>query len=117
MKIYIKVICGFRKDQQFTVDGDEAHKAYYLFLHPAERGVFNNGIALIGSSIQAIRPDYNATMGWNDDHMIDADDMNDMREKGVDREVRDLMYLAKNVAQSPVLSNMNLPLSEVKLLA
>ena len=40
----IKIITGFRKDQYYTIDAEEAHKAYYLFLNPEERGVFNNGV-------------------------------------------------------------------------
>ena len=117
MTLFIKIITGYRQDQQYSISADEAHKAYYLFLNPSERGVFNNGLALIGSSIQAIEPDYNATMGWNSDHKIDSDDWNDMRKKGVDRELRDTMYFAKSIAQSSDPVKMRLPLSEIKLLS
>lgn len=110
----IKLICGFRKDQSYTIDADEAHKAYYLFLHPEERGVFKNGVAIIGRNIQGIEPDYNATMGWNPDHVRDAYDHNEIRMKGLDIEMRDLLSMAKNAAQNP--ANISLPLSEVKLL-
>ena len=116
-KLYIKIIVGFRADQQYTVDATEAHKAYYLFLNPSERGVFNNGLALIGSAIKSIEPDYNATMGWNADHVIDGDDWNDMKSKSIDRELRDIMYLAKSVAQSGEQDKLAMPLSETKLLS
>ena len=70
----IKIITGFRKDQYYTIDAEEAHKAYYLFLNPEERGVFNNGVAMIGKNVQGIEPDYHATMGWNSTHTLDSDD-------------------------------------------
>lgn len=114
-KLKIKVITGFRQDQQYTIEANEAHKAYYLFLHPDERGVFNNGVALIGQNIKEIQPDYNATMGWNPDHVLDGNDWNDIRSRGVDVELRDVLQLAKNVAQNTP-DKINMPLSEIKLL-
>lgn len=112
----LKLRTGFRKDQCHTIDGDEAHKAYYLFLHPDERGVFSNGVALIGRNIQSIEPDYNATMGWNHEYELNVDDYIDLKNKGVDRKMRDLLALAKNVAQSIAVESINLPLSQIKLL-
>lgn len=111
----IKIITGFRKEQHYTIDADEAHKAYYLFLHPDERGVFKNGVAIIGQNIQGIEPDYNATMGWNADHNLDGDDWHELRQKGIDRELRDLISLASTVAKTQS-EKINLPLSEIKLL-
>lgn len=94
----VKIIVGFRRDQFYTIDADEAHKAYYLFLNPEKRGVFNNGVALIGSHIQSIEPDYNATMGWNPEHQLASDDYNELRAKGVDTKLRDTLYAAKQTA-------------------
>jgi hypothetical protein len=111
----IKLITGFRKDQHYTIDADEAHKAYYLFLNPEKRTVFKNGVALIGSNIHGIEPDYNATMGWNSDHILDGDDYNQMRIKGIDRKLRDTLQLARDIAQFQP-DKINLPLSEIKLL-
>ncbi len=116
MNLKIKLITGFRKDQFYSINADEAHKAYYLFLHPQERGVFSNGVALKGESIQGIEPDYNGTMGWNPDYQLTADDFNDIRSKKVDVELRDVLYLAKNVAQQGQSKTLNMPLSQVKLL-
>jgi len=114
-KFKIKLITGFRKDQHYTINADEAHKAYYLFLNPDQRGVFSNGVALLGSSIQGIEPDYNATMGWNDDHQLDGDDFNQLKQKGIDKEIRDILYLAKDTAIN-FPEKTNIPLSEIKLL-
>lgn len=110
----IKIITGFRKEQCYTIDAEEAHKAYYLFLNPTERGVFNNGVAIIGQDIRGIEPDYNATMGWNPAHQLDTDDFNEIRACGADRELRDLLQLAKEVSQIEDKSKLNLPLSELR---
>lgn len=99
MKYYIKVITGYREDQFVTIPMQEAHKAYYLFRNPEERGVFENGVALIGRNIQEIRPDYNATMGWLPTHELSGDDFLELREKGIDNKMRDLIQMAKDVAQ------------------
>jgi hypothetical protein len=111
----IKIITGFRKDQHLTIDADEAHKAYFLFLNPEQRGVFKNGIALIGADIRGIEPDYNATMGWNPDHTLQSDDWNELRKTGMDRQLRDIIQLASDVAKFQP-EKINLPLSEIKLL-
>ena len=107
----VKIITGFRKDQHYTIEADEAHKAYYLFLNPSERGVFKNGVALIGQNIQGIEPDYNATMGWNADHVLDGDDFNELKSKGVDRQLRDTMFQAKEIAKTGDVNVTNLPMT------
>lgn len=112
-KLKVRIITGFREDQSHTIDAEEAHKAYYLFLHPEERGIFKDGLALVGKDIRAIEPDYHATMGWNPSHNLDGDDYNQIRGCGVDRELRDMLSLAKEVATMVPLREMNLPLSEL----
>lgn len=116
----IKITTGFRQDQFHTISGEEAHKAYYLFLHPMERGVFDNGVAIRGSDIQSIVPDYNSTMGWNSTHILDNDDWNEIRAKNVDRKMRDLLYDAKRVASlenPPINKPLSIALEETKLLS
>lgn len=112
MKYHIKIITGFREDQHITIPMQEAHKAYYLFRNPEQRGVFNNGLAIIGKNIQEIRPDWNATMGWNDTHELIDDDWNDIHQKGVDVKMKDLIEKAKDVGilieQNPNLMKMSL---------
>ena len=112
----IKIITGFREDQFCTIEDEEAHKAYYLFLNPEQRGVFNNGVALIGKNIQGIEPDYNATMGWNPTWKLNSDDWNEIRGREVDRKLRDVLYEAKQVAYLAIKepSLIALPLSEAK---
>ncbi len=118
-KYKIKIITGFRQDQHYTIDANEAHKAYYLFLHPTERGVFKNGVALRGDDIKQIDPDFHATMGWNPTHDLDDDDWNEIRGKNVDRKLREICAKAQEVAKLPNISRdiLDAPLSEnVKLL-
>jgi hypothetical protein len=114
----IKIITGFRQEQYLVIEAEEAHKAYYLFLHPEERGVFSNGLALVGKNIQEIQPAYNETMGWNPSHQLDDDDWNDLRSKGIDSKLRDLLAEAKQIAylaeKNP--SILNKPLLEAKKL-
>ncbi len=112
-KLKVRIITGFREDQAHTIDAEEAHKAYYLFLHPEERGVFSNGLPLVGKNIQTIEPDYHATMGWNPSHALDGNDYNEIRDCGVDKELRDTLSLAKEVAVRLPASKMDAPLSEL----
>ena len=94
----IKIVCGFREDQTYTVESEEAHKAYYLFLNPDRRGIFNNGLGIIGRDIQRIEPDYIATMGWNKNHRLETDDWNEINKLGIERKFRDMLNKAKDVA-------------------
>lgn len=96
--IKIKIITGFRKDQEYTIDADEAHIAYKLFLDPEQRAIFRSGLALTGKDIRAIEPDYHATMGWNQTYQLTSDDWNEIHRMGVDRKIRDCLNEAKTIA-------------------
>lgn len=109
----VKIVVGFRQDQVYTIEADEAHKAYYLFLNPDERGIFKNGVAVRGADIQSIVPDYHASMGWNPSHLLNDDDWNEIKGKGVDLKLRDILILARNIAQFESPEKMSLPLSEL----
>lgn len=113
----IKLITGFRKDQQYSVDAEEAHKAYYLFLNPEKRGVFSNGLALLGVDIRRIEPDWHGTMGWNPTHDMDDNDWVEIRNKGTDKKLNALLEKGKSAAYElatrPEL--LSLPLSQVEL--
>ncbi len=78
--------------------------------------MFKNGVALIGADIRGIEPDYNATMGWNPDHTLQAEDWNELRRTGKDRELRDVIQLASDIAKFQP-DKIGLPLSEIKLLS
>lgn len=112
----IKIITGFRDEQHYIIENEEAHKAYYLFNNPDARTVFNNGVALIGKHIQGIEPAWNESMGWNPTHKLDDDDWNDIRKRGVDVKLRDILSEAKRISylaeKNPQI--LNLPLSEIE---
>ena len=109
----VKIITGFRRDQSYQIDAEEAHKAYSLFLDPEARTVFSNGLAIKGDQIQEIVPDYNGTMGWNPTYQLGDDDWSEIRDKGIDRKLRDVLCLAKDVAMNGSKEDLKLPLSEV----
>lgn len=115
----IKLVSGFRKDQEYTIDAEEAHKAYYLFLNPEQRGVFSTGLAIIGQDIRHIEPDYSAMMGWNQGYIPTPEDFNEIRANGVERKLKEALFQAKGIAnqisQNGETSKLSLPLSEVIL--
>ena len=112
-KLRIKIIVGFREEQHITINANEAHKAYYLFLNPEERGIFDNGVALIGKNIQGIEPDYNSTMGWNITHKLDSNDWNEIRGKGIDEKLRNVLSMAKDAVRLTGNKKLDIPLSEL----
>lgn len=113
-KYKIKIVCGFRKEQEFTIDANEAHKAYFLFNNPEKRGTFDTGLALKGSDIQRIEPDYNATMGWNHTHQLTSDDWIELRSTGVAGKLQSIMSRAKEVARVGTVEDLLLPLIDLK---
>lgn len=93
----VRITTGFSENQQFNIGIEEAHKAYFLFRNPEKRGVFDNGIALIGRDIRTIQPDWHASMGWNPTHKLDDDDWNEINAKVKD-ELKTLMEKANDVS-------------------
>lgn len=113
-KYKVKIICGFRKEQEYTIDANEAHKAYYLFDHPELRGTFDNGLAVKGSDIQRIVPDYNATMGWNQTYQLTNDDWNEINTTGIEQKFQTILSGAKEVARIGDQKDLQTPLIELK---
>lgn len=112
----IKITTGFSDDQKFTIDSEEAHKAYYLFNNPEKKGIFSNGVALIGKDIRSIQPDYHAEMGWNPSHRMDDDDWNELRAKEIDKKMRNILYEAKKASYLAEKNSkiLNKPLSKIE---
>lgn len=111
-KLYIKIITGFRKDQEYSIDAQEAHKAYYLFLNPEKRGIFNNGLAIKGEDIRSIEPDYNASMGWPPMYRFDEYDWDMIQKDKIMQKIRPIMEFAKLIAQNNP-EKINTPLKEI----
>jgi hypothetical protein len=115
----IKLIKGYREDQYSIIDAEEAHKAFYLFLNPSERGAFSNGVLAIGADIKDIQPAWNETMGWNPLHKINTEDWNEIRSCGLEAQMIDVVADARALVPY-VTKNKNLlskPMSEVVTLA
>ena len=113
MKYKLKLITGFRRDQEYSIDANEAHKAYYLFEHPEARTTFRDGLAIKGDQIQEVVPDYQRTMGWNPTHVLDGDDYNEIARAGVDRKMQMIMSAAREIAKFAPPAELNTPLSEL----
>ncbi|OGG65158.1 hypothetical protein A2Z56_02605 [Candidatus Kaiserbacteria bacterium RIFCSPHIGHO2_12_45_16] len=113
-KFKVKIVCGFRKEQEFTIDANEAHKAYYLFNNPEKRGTFDTGLALKGSDIQRIEPDYNATMGWNHTHQLTSDDWNELRAKEITQKMNGIMAMARQFATFGKVEDLQVPLIDLR---
>lgn len=111
MKYKVKLIVGFRRDQEHSIDATEAHKAYYLFLNPDQRGIFSNGLAIKGSQIDEIVPDYHGTMGWNPSHNLSDDDYNELRKVGVEQKMQFIMAEAKTIGARGDVGELNTPLT------
>lgn len=109
-KYKLKIICGFRQDQEYTIDANEAHKAYYLFNKPTARAVFSNGLAIQGDDVKRIVPDYHATMGWNSTHRLDDDDMNEIHSSGISSKLQYIMSLGKEIARVCEPSELTIPM-------
>lgn len=100
-KLKLKVTTGFRKDQQHTINAEDAHIAYRLFMNPEKRAIFSNGLAIKGSDIQSITPDYHATMGWNASHFLDDDDWNEINKLGVGKRLSEALIEGRKLANLP----------------
>lgn len=113
MKYYIKLICGFRQDQEYTIPAAEAHKAYWLFANPEARTFFEDGLAIKGSDIQRIVPDYQTTMGWNVSHKLGDDDWNEIHSNGVMGKMQNILASAKEVARICAPEDLQTPLPKL----
>ncbi len=113
MKYKIKLVVGFRRDQEHSIPATESHKAYYLFTHPNERGIFSNGLAIKGDQIQEIVPDYHGTMGWNPTHVLTGEDYNELRANGVLEKMQFIMAEAKEIGARGSAEELNTPLNQL----
>lgn len=115
--LFIKITTGYDEDQKYTVSAEEAHKAYYIFMNPEKRAIFSNGLALTGKDIKGIKPDYNASMGWNPGYEIKPHEWQYIRDDGVERGLEKLMQNAKDVAYLAVKNQelLRKRMSEIKL--
>lgn len=109
----IKVKVGFGVDQYYIIPDEQAHMAYYLFMHPDARAMFSTGVAIRGQDIMSIEPAWNESMGWNPSNKLTDDDWNEIRNKGVDVRLRRRLEKAKDVASRITPKDFATPLPEL----
>lgn len=90
---YFKIIRGYKPDDYIEIDETELKKAQYCFM--LKKDAVYSGGAVRGSEMKAIQPDYQRSMGWNRGYAPLAEDWGEIRERGVDRECRNLIEAAK----------------------
>jgi len=92
--IIFKALTGFGDEREVFFDETDLEKVQYAFLRE-KRLLLSNGQAIDGKYIQQIMPDWVRTMGWNTQHTLDADDMNEVKKSGVQDEAYQLLATAK----------------------
>ena len=102
---YYKIIRGYGAEEYIVIDETELEKAYYAFLTKKD-GLYSGG-AIRGSEIIAIQPDWHRAMGWNRGYSPLAEDWGEIRERGVDRECRNLIEAAKEEVQMALSTGRN----------
>lgn len=112
-KYYVKVITGYRRDQEYSINANEAHKAYYLFYNPDARAVFSDGLAILGKDIQRIVPDYNASMGYHPDHNLTGDDYNEIHAAGIMEKLQTVLTTAKEIGRVAEPDDLQTPMLEL----
>ena len=109
-KFKFKIICGFREDQEYIIDANELHKAYWLFNNPDFRTSFKNGVSLLGTDVRRIVPDPKSTMGWNESLKLTNEDHNDLRANGVSEKLKEIASFAKELSLIANTQEINTPM-------
>lgn len=80
MRVF-KIKTGYDDSQFISIDETELESALYCFMTDA-KGIFKNGVCR-GKDIIGITEDWHGAMGWNPTHVLDDDDWNEIRGRGV----------------------------------
>lgn len=100
---YFKVIKGFRSDEFIPIDETELDKAIYAHM-TGKVVAFNNG-SINGSSINSVMPDWHKAMGWNYAHVMEVEDWDEIRSKGVERKYQGAIGESKEKVQYLMQTN------------
>lgn len=92
-----KINTGYGSERYIPIEADELEKAYGLFLLGG-RAIFKNG-AVDSKVMQDIVPDWHAMMEWAQDWEMGSDDYNELADKGIDRQARELQSAAQERVQ------------------
>lgn len=102
MKIHYKILHGFSPEDYIEIEENEVQKAFGAFLQKKD-AVFTGG-AIRGNLIQAIKPDFHKTMGWNRGYKLDNFDYEELSQKGIDKKANDYLSACKDVVQGLIES-------------
>lgn len=102
---YFKIKTGYNPTDFISIDNlGDLEKAQLAFLTNA-KVMFSNGSVCRGQDIISIREDWHREMGWNPDHVIEADDLNYMQLQGVEGKYVGLLGKAKDNVQTLMAAN------------
>lgn len=93
-KIIFKALTGYGDGREVFFDAFDLEKVQYAFLRE-KRVLLSNGQAVDGKYIQQISPDWIRSMGWNPEHSLDAEDMNEIYNSGVENEAFRLLNISR----------------------
>jgi hypothetical protein len=99
---YFKVMRGFNQDDYIPITESELKKAIYAHI-TGTNVAFEMG-SITGTHISAVVPDFHRTLGWNPSHKLDSDDWNDIRGRGLENTMRNLIAEAKQTVQDVIAS-------------
>jgi hypothetical protein len=100
---YFKVIKGFRTDEFIPIDETELDKAIYAHL-TGKVVSFNNG-SINGDAINSVMPDWHRAMGWNYGHIMQTDDWDEIRSKGIENKYAGAIGESKEKVQYLIETN------------
>lgn len=103
-KIIFKAFTGFGDEREVFFDAFDLEKAQYAALRQ-KRLLLSNGQFVDGKYIQQIKPDVHRTMGWNSEHALGVDDMNEFYQCGAEREAYRLLEMSKKRVDFLLKSN------------
>lgn len=116
---HFKIRIGYGKgdDTFIPIDESELETALYCFIMDG-KGVFKGGVCR-GKDIISITEDWHKEMGWNESHVMDSDDWNDLYQKGIDKKYVGVLAEYKEKVQFLISSEQqgligkNVPLKEL----
>lgn len=112
---HFKVMRGFGTDDYIPITESELKKAIYAHM-TGTNVAFEMG-SISGNHISAVVPDFQRTMGWNPSHKLDNDDWTDIRSRGLDNGMRNMIASAKEDVQMIIATgNTNLLNEPIKTL-
>ena len=90
---YYKVKIGYNESDYVSIDDSELELALYIFLTDG-KAIFKSGVVR-GKDIIAITEDWHKALGVNPKWKLDADDWNEIHKRGIGREYKGSITIAK----------------------